>query len=130
MKIKSLLLNVLSVGMLFSGFLALNTRIEQNVNPGIEEVGIEYNNHTGIKLADVKAAEIEGVEYSNTYAQYAKDSEGKYYVRFATAIKASSLDSIVYHRAEMVGADETVYEASDIEVTTVYSYLTANGVIT
>ena len=130
MKIKSLLLNVLSVGMLFSGFLALNTRIEQNVNPGIEEVGIEYNNHTGIKLADVKAAEIEGVEYSKTYAQYAKDSEGKYYVRFATAIKASSLDSIVYHRAEMVGADETVYEASDIEVTTVYSHLTANGVNT
>ena len=35
MKIKSLLLNVLSVGMLFSGFLALNTRIEKNVNPGI-----------------------------------------------------------------------------------------------
>lgn len=130
MKIKSLLLNVLSVGMLFSGFLALNTRIEKNVNPGIEEVGIEYNNNSGVKLADVKAAEIEGVEYSKTYAQYAKDSEGKYYVRFATAIKASSLDSIVYHRAEMVGADETVYEASDIEVTTVYSYLTANGVNT
>ena len=81
MKIKSLLLNVLSVGMLFGGFLALNTRIEKNVNPGIEEVGIEYNNNSGVKLADIKAAEIEG---STTFAKYALTSSKSSLSRITT----------------------------------------------
>ena len=42
MKIKSLLLNVLSVGMLLGGFLALNQKVEQNVSEEIsDEVIVE-----------------------------------------------------------------------------------------
>ena len=82
----------------------------------------------GAATIDVRSlATSEGIEYSKTYAQYAKNDEGTYYLRFATAIKGSDVDSITYTRAEVVGKDSTVYEAKEIEITQLYTYLVANG---
>ena len=123
---KKTFLSLVLLGLVVGGLTSV-LKTSQKAESLIDyPVDVIENNTSGINLK--RASSNENIEYSDTFVQYALGSDNNYYLRFATAIKGDNLNSLSYIRNEVVGEDSTVKEQARIEVTTVYSYLLANGI--
>ena len=73
---------------------------------GVSDYGYDaiYGNLKENSIGTKQLVTSEEIEYSKTYAQYASDGE-YYYVRCATALKGSNINSVKYNRSAMTGSD-------------------------
>lgn len=123
MKKDLFLTSALLVATLLAGFAHGDNGASKNA---IDDLSNDFIQADVQKFGLKSLNSVGDIEYSKTYAQYAVDSEGYHYLRFATAIKGSNISSITFTRGEVVGKDATVYPEATIEVTSLYKYLLAN----
>ena len=107
----------LTFALLISGVKS-EKRDDQLLESTIDEISEKSKVEKKSIRNNTKSAN-EDFAYSKMYAQYAKDSDNNYYLRFATAL-SGNLGNITYTRS-MEGKED-----KQLEVTTLYKRITAN----
>lgn len=127
---KKIILPILMIGTLIFGGISIRNNSSstsiQNRDDLKEYTYDACRNDTNGKSTLRNMVTSDGIEYSQTYIQYAQDSSGLHYMRFATAFKGSEIDSISYVRSEITGQDGTIKSEEEHSITTIYKYLIAN----
>lgn len=93
-----------------------------NQDSFIESATDIINKEDGIKIQKGFIGKDNKISHSPTYVQWGKDSEGIYYLRFATAVKGE-IDSLTYTRKAVEGINEGKDKV--VEVGTVYRGIAA-----
>ena len=129
MNLRKIFLSILTFGLLATSINVVSTISNSKETGSIEEYGFDVTDRGNQGVNIKNALSSEGVEYSNTFVQYALGEDGNYYLRFATAVKGTNLSSISYTRSAITGADASVIAEKEITVSTLYSGISANGVV-
>ena len=108
---KKILTLGLSCACLLASALALNTQAKK-LNEAAEDTMTE--NNPSIELRKAVIGQEGEVSYSPTYVQYGKDAEGKYCLRFATAVKGN-ISKLTYTRT-LAGLENNVVDVSTVYV--------------
>ena len=129
MNLRKIFLSILTFGLLATSINVVSTISNSKETGSIEEYGFDVTDRSNQGVNIKNALSSEGVEYSNTFVQYALGEDGNYYLRFATAVKGTNLSSISYTRSAITGADASVIAEKEITISTLYSGISANGVV-